>query len=60
MQTKIMKTSIGIKPEDLAEVAQSLNRLLADETILYIECPGEGDDHNFCKDQPQAAGEQIP
>ncbi len=37
MQTKIMRTSIGIKPEDLAEVAQSLNRLLADETVLYIK-----------------------
>ena len=32
-----MKTAIGISPEHLAEVAQSLNRLLADEHVLYIQ-----------------------
>ena len=32
-----MKASIGIKPKDLAEVAQSLNKLLADEHVLYIK-----------------------
>lgn len=32
-----MKASIGIKPKDLAEVAQVLNRLLSDEHVLYIK-----------------------
>ena len=32
-----MQTEIGIKPADSAEVAQSLNRLLADEHVLYIK-----------------------
>ena len=32
-----MKTEIGIKPANTSEVAQSLNRLLADEHILYIK-----------------------
>jgi starvation-inducible DNA-binding protein len=32
-----METGIGIKPENLAEVALSLNRLLADEHVLYIK-----------------------
>lgn len=32
-----MKAEIGIKPADSAEVAQSLNRLLADEHVLYIK-----------------------
>ena len=32
-----MKTEIGIKPENRAEVAHSLNILLADEHILYIK-----------------------
>jgi starvation-inducible DNA-binding protein len=32
-----MKTEIGIKPANTAEVAQSLNRLLADEHVLYIK-----------------------
>jgi starvation-inducible DNA-binding protein len=32
-----MDTKIGIKPEDLAQVAHSLNRLLADEHVLYIK-----------------------
>lgn len=32
-----MKTEIGIKPENTAGVAQSLNRLLADEHVLYIK-----------------------
>src|SRR5688572_20632162 len=32
-----MKTEIGIKPSSLAEVAQALNILLADENVLYIK-----------------------
>ena len=32
-----MKLAIGITPEHLTEVAHSLNRLLADEHILYIQ-----------------------
>src|SRR3954467_14931681 len=32
-----MKTEIGIKPSNTAEVAQSLNSLLADEHVLYIK-----------------------
>ena len=32
-----METSIGITPANLAEVAQSLNQLLADEHVLYIK-----------------------
>ena len=32
-----MKTEIGIKQSSLAEVAQALNVLLADENVLYIK-----------------------
>ena len=32
-----MKLAIGITPEHLAEVANALNRLLADEHVLYIQ-----------------------
>jgi starvation-inducible DNA-binding protein len=32
-----MKTSIGIKPANTAQIAQSLNTLLADEHILLIK-----------------------
>ena len=32
-----MKTAIGITPEHLAEIAHSLNVLLADEHVLYIQ-----------------------
>lgn len=32
-----MQTNIGIKQEQLNQVAQSLNRLLADEHVLYIK-----------------------
>lgn len=32
-----MQTEIGIKPADSAEVSHSLNRLLADEHVLYIK-----------------------
>lgn len=32
-----MTTTIGIKPEHLALVAQSLNRVLANEHVLYIK-----------------------
>lgn len=36
----IMETAVGIQPEALADVAQSLNGLLADETALSISKPG--------------------
>src|SRR5436190_18485775 len=32
-----MKTELGIKPANTAEIAQSLNTLLADENVLYIK-----------------------
>ena len=32
-----MQTNIGVKQEDLNEVTHSLNRLLADEHVLYIK-----------------------
>jgi len=32
-----MKTNIGIKPEQLSKVAEALNKILADETVLYIK-----------------------
>jgi starvation-inducible DNA-binding protein len=32
-----MKTEIGIKSANTAEIAQSLNKLLADEHVLYIK-----------------------
>ena len=32
-----MKTQIGIKPEDSVQVADALNKLLADEHVLYIK-----------------------
>jgi starvation-inducible DNA-binding protein len=32
-----MKTEIGIKPSNTAEIAKSLNILLADEHVLYIK-----------------------
>lgn len=32
-----MKTQIGIKPEDSVQVSDSLNKLLADEHVLYIK-----------------------
>ncbi len=32
-----MKTAIGIAPKNLSEVAHSLNELLADEHVLYIQ-----------------------
>ncbi|MGB8489918.1 MAG: DNA starvation/stationary phase protection protein [Bacteroidales bacterium] len=32
-----MKIQIGIKPEDSVKIADSLNRLLADEHLLYIK-----------------------
>lgn len=55
-----METEIGIKPENLAEVAHSLNRLLADENVLYIKTRNahwnvEGQDfhaqHKFFEEQ---------
>lgn len=35
-----MEAAIGMKPEDLANGAQSLNGFLADETALSISKPG--------------------
>ena len=32
-----MKTQIGIRPEDLVQVADTLNKLLSDEHVLYIK-----------------------
>ena len=32
-----MKTQIGIRPEDLVQVADVLNKLLSDEHVLYIK-----------------------
>ena len=32
-----MKIAIGITPEHLSEVAHTLNRLSADEQVLYIQ-----------------------
>ena len=32
-----MKTQIGIKPENSVQVADALNKLLADENVLYIK-----------------------
>jgi len=32
-----MKTQIGIKPEDSVQVADTLNKLLSDEHVLYIK-----------------------
>lgn len=55
-----MKTQIGIKPEDSVHVADSLNKLLADEHVLYIKTRNahwnvEGHDfymlHKFFEDQ---------
>jgi starvation-inducible DNA-binding protein len=55
-----MKTQIGIKPEDSVQVADSLNRLLADEHVLYIKTRNahwnvEGQDfhaqHKFFEEQ---------
>lgn len=31
-----MQPKIGVKPRDLSAIANSLNKLLADETVLYI------------------------
>ena len=55
-----MKTGIGIKPTDTAAVAEALNRILADEHVLYIKTRNahwnvEGRDfyaqHKFFEDQ---------
>ena len=61
-----MKTNIGIRKEHLAEVAQTLNKMLADEHVLYIKTRNahwnvEGPDfyaqHKFFEDQyTQLAG----
>lgn len=55
-----MKTLIGIKTEKTTQVADMLNRLLADESILYLKTRNahwnvEGKDfhsfHKFCEEQ---------
>jgi starvation-inducible DNA-binding protein len=37
LNPRIIDTAIGIKPENRAEVGHSLNKLLADEHVLYIQ-----------------------
>jgi starvation-inducible DNA-binding protein len=63
-----MKTAIGIRPADSAQVAQSLNTLLADEHILYIKTRKahwnvEGPDflsvHRFFEEQYKELQEMI-
>ena len=63
-----MDTKIGIKPEDLAQVAHSLNRILADEHVLYIKTRNahwnvEGPDfyaqHKFFEEQYGQLEEMI-
>lgn len=60
MEEYIMKIQIGIKPEDTVKVADSLNRLLADEHILYVktrnahwnvEGPDFSSKHKFFEEQ---------
>jgi starvation-inducible DNA-binding protein len=55
-----MKTQIGIKPEDSVLVADSLNKLLSDEHVLYIKTrnahwnvvgPDFGAQHKFFETQ---------
>src|SRR5262245_58043303 len=55
-----MKTSIGIKPDLTAKVAQELSRILADEFVLYtktrnahwnVEGPDFHDKHKFFEAQ---------
>jgi starvation-inducible DNA-binding protein len=63
-----MKTTIGIKPEHLAEVTHSLNKLLADEYILYtktrnahwnVEGPDFHAQHKFFESQYEQIDEII-
>jgi starvation-inducible DNA-binding protein len=63
-----MQTEIGIKPANSAEVANSLNRLLADEHVLYIKTRNahwnvEGPDflsiHRFFEEQYRQLEEII-
>ncbi|HYE53622.1 MAG TPA: DNA starvation/stationary phase protection protein [Chitinophagaceae bacterium] len=63
-----MQTEIGIKPRNSAEVARSLNRLLADEHVLYIKTRNahwnvEGPDfltiHRFFEEQYKQLEEII-
>ena len=63
-----MQTEIGIKPTNSAEVANSLNRLLADEHVLYIKTRNahwnvEGPDflsiHRFFEEQYKQLEETI-
>lgn len=61
-----MQPNIGIKPENLAAVAQILNGLLADEFLLYtktrnahwnVEGPDFHDKHKFFEGQYEALDE---
>jgi starvation-inducible DNA-binding protein len=63
-----MKTEIGISPANTAEIAQSLNTLLADEHVLYIKTRRahwnvEGPDfltiHRFFEEQYKQLEEMI-
>src|SRR5215213_5078784 len=63
-----MKTEIGIKPANTAQVAQSLNILLADEHVLYMKTRRahwnvEGPDfltiHRFFEEQYKQLEEMI-
>ena len=63
-----MKAQIGIKPGDSVQVADSLNRLLADEHVLYIKTRNahwnvEGHDfymqHKFFEEQYTQLEEMI-
>ncbi|QQT25945.1 Dps family protein [Sphingobacterium spiritivorum] len=63
-----MKTNIGIKSEHLEKVAQALNILLADETVLYVKTRNahwniEGSDfhavHLFFEEQYNQLSETI-
>jgi len=60
LKIEIMKTQIGIRPEDLVKVADALNKLLSDEHVLYIKTrnahwnvagPDFAAQHNFFESQ---------
>lgn len=63
-----MKIQIGIKPEDTLKVADALNRLLADEHVLYVktrnahwnvEGPDFSSQHKFFEEQYKQLEEII-
>jgi len=60
MKSATNKTSIGIKPENLSEIAQSLNRFLADETILYIKTRKNGIVYSILKEPGELVTPQNP